>query len=413
MRIYFRPLLFFTGLLFITSLAWSQGAWLQKSDFGGNNRREATGFAIGNKGYLCCGYDGVTLTIRSDVWEYDPLTDSWTQKANVGGGGRYGAVGFAIGNKGYVGTGGGTAGLKQDFWEYDPVANTWSQKSNFAGGNRSFAVGLGIGNKGYVGTGNTLVIGSSDWWEFDPVANTWTQKNNIGWPYWGDSKIGAIAFAIGNKAYVGLGSGGSGITGDLHEYDPLTNTWTQKAWFPGTPHCQAVCFTIGPRGYFSTGWTGSNSVDTWSYDPATNTWAAFASFIGPARATAAGFAIGGSGYVGTGTSAAPPYYKDFYEFNPTGTTAITEIPSSDSIIIQSFSNTSQIILSSASGLINATIELFHLNGEIVKTQSHINGTSVTLQCPSLPYGIYLLRLHRPNQKTKVLKVHIKGSFIPQ
>jgi hypothetical protein len=38
---------------------------------------------------------------------------------------------------------------------------------------------LAIGNKGYVGTGQ--YAGSlADFWEYDPLSNTWTQKANFG-----------------------------------------------------------------------------------------------------------------------------------------------------------------------------------------------------------------------------------------
>lgn len=43
-----------------------------------------------------------------DFWEYDPEADRWTRKADLGGTKnteRRNAVGFAIGDKGYIGTG--------------------------------------------------------------------------------------------------------------------------------------------------------------------------------------------------------------------------------------------------------------------------------------------------------------------
>ena len=40
---------------------------------------------------------------------------------------------------------------------------------------------------------------------------------------------------------------------DFWEYDPTTNTWTQKANFGGTPRDGAVGFSIGSKGYIGTG----------------------------------------------------------------------------------------------------------------------------------------------------------------
>jgi hypothetical protein len=42
---------------------------------------------------------------KNDFWEYDPATNAWTQKANFAGLARETPVGFAIGNKGYIGCG--------------------------------------------------------------------------------------------------------------------------------------------------------------------------------------------------------------------------------------------------------------------------------------------------------------------
>jgi N-acetylneuraminic acid mutarotase len=79
--------------------------WNRVADFGGEGRRSAVSFSIGNKGYMGTGYSPATSSYKDDFWEYDPATNAWTQKANLGGRPRNGAVGFAIGNKGYIGTG--------------------------------------------------------------------------------------------------------------------------------------------------------------------------------------------------------------------------------------------------------------------------------------------------------------------
>src|SRR5215204_1195744 len=88
--------------------------WLQKANFGGSNRADATGFAIGNKCYIGTGYTG---TYATDWWEYDPITNVWTQKANYGGSGIFEAVSFVIGSRGYV----LSAPSGNDFWQYDPA----------------------------------------------------------------------------------------------------------------------------------------------------------------------------------------------------------------------------------------------------------------------------------------------------
>ena len=42
-----------------------------------------------------------------------------------------------------------------------------------------------------------------DFWEYDPVLNTWTQKADFGGAARGD----AVGFSIGDKGYIGHGRG--------------------------------------------------------------------------------------------------------------------------------------------------------------------------------------------------------------
>ena len=60
---------------------------------------------------------------------------------------------------------------------------------------------------------------------------------------------------------------------DFWEYDPATDTWTQKADFEGVGRGFAVGFSIGSNGYIGTGllgnlnYGGPSSKDFWEYDP--------------------------------------------------------------------------------------------------------------------------------------------------
>lgn len=51
----------------------------------------------------------------------------------------------------------------------------------------------------------------------------------------GTPRASANAFSIGHKAYVCFGRSGpsTGLLKDVWEYDAITDTWTQKADFPG------------------------------------------------------------------------------------------------------------------------------------------------------------------------------------
>src|SRR4051812_2494116 len=97
-------------LTFITFIA-SADYWTQLSNFPGVGRQLASGFSIGNIGYVACGDGGAYF---NDLWQYDPATNLWTQLASLPGPGRYGAVAFTINNKGYIGT--GAYPLLDDLW---------------------------------------------------------------------------------------------------------------------------------------------------------------------------------------------------------------------------------------------------------------------------------------------------------
>jgi N-acetylneuraminic acid mutarotase len=296
-------------------------AWTQKADFGGSGTSGATGFSIGTKGYIVTGY--VQVGYKNNFWEYDPATNAWTQKANFGGTQRIGATSFSIGSKGYIGTGYDFEGYKNDFWEYDPTTNAWTQKADFGGTARADATGFSIGSKGYIGTGETGQIyyqdGTSDFWEYDPITNAWTQKAYFG----GEGRYSATGFSIGNKGYIGTGyswdDNGDYIYNDFWEYNPATDEWIQKADFGGGYREKATGFSIGSKGYIGTGsdlYGSESKNDFWEYDPATNAWTQKANFGGTARYGATAFSIGSKGYIGTGY-AGGVYENDFWEYIPT------------------------------------------------------------------------------------------------
>jgi len=325
-----KTIFFFLTILIIAGLTQSraQGTWVQKNDVGlsvsngPTERNGATGFSIGSKGYIGTGYK---FSFQKDFWEYDPTANTWTQKADFGGTGRASAAGFSIGSKGYVGTGNNGTALK-DFWEYDPATNTWTQKADFGGVSRYGATGFSISSnsKGYIGTGSYYSAGDQylkDWWEYNPSTNTWTQKSDFG----GIARSLAAGFSIGSKGYVGTGyniSNGAWYK-DFWEYDPSTNNRTQKADCGTTGRSGAVGFSISSKGYIGTGYNnGAWYKDFREYDPVANSWTQKADLIGSPRYLAAGFAIGTKGYIGTGyvNLIGDQDLRDFWELNPTSNT---------------------------------------------------------------------------------------------
>jgi len=251
---------------------------------------------------------------------------TWASKPNYGGVGREGAVSFSIGSNIYMGTGLATGGVfKDDLWQYNGTA--WTQMANFPGGARSQAVGFTINNKGYIATGYLIQAGQnvnmSDLWEYTPSTNTWVQKQSL--PAQGRSE--AVGFSVGGKGYISTGYYYSQPTAlglnDTWEYDPTLNNWTQKANFPGGNRYGGVGFAANSKGYVGTGryadpnppYTISYFSDFWEFNPTSNQWVQKTSFPGVARHRSVGFQLCDYGYVGIGQDQSGNSLTDFYRYD--------------------------------------------------------------------------------------------------
>ena len=229
--------------------------------------------------------------------DFKVVVNPWVLKKSLAYNlGREDAVGFSVGNKGYIGLGSATFGPDyKDLWMYDPSTDTWAQKADFGGEARSGAVSMVIGDKAYVGTGTGQGSELKDFWEYDPAQNKWTQKADFA----GVARDHAASFVIGDKGYIGCGY--YPALKDFWEYSPSTNTWTQKKDFPGTARYDAVGFSINSKGYIGTGYSGgTGEKDFWEYAPASDTWTKKADFGGSTRFSAVAFVVNGFAYVGTG-----------------------------------------------------------------------------------------------------------------
>jgi N-acetylneuraminic acid mutarotase len=114
---------------------------------------------------------------------------------------------------------------------------------------------------------------------------------------------GAVAFTIQGKGYVGTGSGAGGTGKDFWEYDPASDSWTQKADLVGSPVSYATGFALNGKGYIGSGVVFGNGdflKTFYEYDPALDKWTRKADFPGFAVDQAVGFSIGDLGYIGMG-----------------------------------------------------------------------------------------------------------------
>ncbi|MBK8581648.1 MAG: hypothetical protein IPL86_07385 [Flavobacteriales bacterium] len=142
-----------------TTTSQSQSfTWEQRTNMP-SGRWGASTFILDNKAYVVGGRLG--LTDRTEMWCYDPITDSWATKAPIPVARRL-AASFEIDGKGYVACGlTGSSTKLNDLWQYDPDQDTWFQKAAFPGGARYGTYYFALNGFGYLGTGNTGSFGRS------------------------------------------------------------------------------------------------------------------------------------------------------------------------------------------------------------------------------------------------------------
>lgn len=91
--------------------------------------------------------------------------------------------------------------------------------------------------------------------------------------------------------------------------------------FPGKPRIGAVAFTIKDKAYIGLGKSITDEKeyykDFWVYDATSNSWDSLTfEFPGDAVVDAVAFSLNGMGYVGTGLKANGLYSGEFYQFDP-------------------------------------------------------------------------------------------------
>ena len=167
--------------------------------------------------------------------------------------------------------------------EDDPAADTWTQKADMPTPRTSlstsvvdgkiYAIG-GISDASYgyrVPTG--IVYPTVE--EYDPATDTWTQKADMP-----TARHCLSTSVVDGKIYAIGGLGKPGVTdawGNLaatvvEEYDPATDSWTTKASIPGGKHWLSTSVVDGK--IYAIG--GKVIANAWAtveeYDPATDTW---------------------------------------------------------------------------------------------------------------------------------------------
>ena len=296
----------------------AQNTWLDKAPYGGGIRDEASGFAIGNKGYIFSGND--TGTYYMDMWAWNSDSNVWDEVASYPGGKRMGTESVSLNGFGYamggehpsdcflsasrlIGGGVCAGTFYSDILRYNPDSNTWMYDTAFPGASRDFAVAVADPDDStiYYGTGNDNgATFLSDWWAFYTPTHTWKQLTDFP----GGQRAFAVGFFANGKIYVGTGNDNDTTnyaSNDFWQYTPSADTWLRVADIPGMPIRSASAFSIGNYGYVCLGLNnGGYTSGGWRYNTVNNSWRPIANYGGGMMEDGVAFTIDSNGYVGTG-----------------------------------------------------------------------------------------------------------------
>lgn len=198
---------------------------------------------------------------------------------------------------------------------------SWSPRSGLVSGlPRWGSVEFVINGTAYMVGGRTSNGDVNEVWAYDPLADTWQQRA----PIPGVRRL-AAAFAIQGKGYVACGlQATSSMYNDLWEYDPLANTWNQRASLPASARYACTGFAIGNTGYVfggnSGGANGPYNNELWAYDPATDIWSARASLPDLARMAMRSFVAGGLGHIVGGRLSDQTFSNTLWAYDPVSNT---------------------------------------------------------------------------------------------
>lgn len=167
----------------------------------------------------------------------------------------------------------------------------WEKKTSIGGTGRHRVIGGNAYQYGYLGLGHVNGAGADisfrDWWQYNPATDSWTQKTNF--PV---ANHGAVSFSLNDRIYVG---GGSSLSNEFFVYNPLQNQWSAIANCPISPG-DVQGFSASGKGYV----IHTNQLA--EYSPSTDSWSLKASIPVNVSNWSCTFSNGTSGFLKVGHS---------------------------------------------------------------------------------------------------------------
>jgi len=264
----------FTFLIFCTQLLQAQ-SWLQISDFPAAERDDGVAVTVGNTAYFGTGSmatGGISIDFyalnAANSWTPIAAMPQYTQRQYAGA--------FAGPNSFFIFSGDGFSGPLSDLYKYDIASNSWSAKTSRPGPGVYGAACLEfgdkiiiIGGKSPAGSGQQA---SSLVWEYTISSDSWQQKADFP----GGGRFRASAAVINGKGYLMFGvDENERMRKDMYRYDPGSDTWTRVLDFPqGIGRSYAAMRQVNNKLVMFGGYDSLNVYhkDVWFFDPAAEHW---------------------------------------------------------------------------------------------------------------------------------------------
>jgi N-acetylneuraminic acid mutarotase/photosystem II stability/assembly factor-like uncharacterized protein len=197
-----------------------------------------------------------------------------------------------------------------------PYASQWLLRNTSTTSIYQHRASFVIGDYAYECTGEFLGSGSNFGARLN--LNDFTSQSISSLP--SVARHSAIGFAINGKGYIGLGIDNSNnYLKDLWQYDPITDTWLQRASFPGAASKGCSVVIINNKAYMINGSAFNGTAITyynecWEYDPASDSWLQRSSFPGAGRTYTLASESGNKLICGGGNAAL--YLNDYFQYDP-------------------------------------------------------------------------------------------------
>ena len=304
--------------IFIPLLSFSQN-WEFIGFYPADGRHHPITFSYDKFGFVIAGQNSAGEYL-SDVLRYNAEQNTWEELSSFPGGPRGYAYGVADDLYAYIGFGSNYDGYPTDWWRYDMVNDSWLELASFPYLGRDHPAMILADDKIFVGMGSIDGENLGDWWQYDILNDNWSEKTNFNF---GD-RHHPFYFSINNIPYVGFGHGNSQnndvlIYNDFYRYNITSETWTQLNDFPSEARVAGTQFSYNGKGYVMSGDGDDHepldSGELWEYNPISDTWSQLASHPGGARWAPGSFVIDCTVYLTSGyESPSDTYYNDILKF---------------------------------------------------------------------------------------------------